>query len=264
MLDILAEQNAVDPRGYSLTLEQFEKIPQFDKLPPRSILEIGPGSGHFSIMLGERFPDAQILGIDTNALSVEVARGNLIYAKFMGEGDGYLNNVNFKKTSVRLEEGANTADIITTTSINHHISSFTDFLRRVKSTGKRAFIFNDLVRSPGCYAKAYLFLEIIRRVGIEPFVHFSRFLPSFVLSPTSLKAIDDYGLIFAATRPGLDLVIDGGILSVARSFTMDELKTAFRDAGYKEGALHCDVQSWMEQWLVLGLCRMGCYASLTD
>jgi hypothetical protein len=62
MMHILTELNLADRQGHNATLHQFDQLPT----SPKSIIEIGFGLGHLSIMLANKYPDADVLGIDAH------------------------------------------------------------------------------------------------------------------------------------------------------------------------------------------------------
>ena len=104
-MKILAESHAADPIGYNQTLLAFDQL----TTEPKDILEIGFGMGDFSIRLGNKFPNANILGIDTHKLSVQTANKNLQNLSSVPP------NVKFElRSQPRLEEPAKSFDVITT------------------------------------------------------------------------------------------------------------------------------------------------------
>ena len=60
--------------------------------------------------------------------------------------------------------------------------------------------------------------------------------------------------VMQSTRPGLDLILDGGILSTARAFTITELYAAFDRAGYNKTAISCTTS----EDIPLAPCRLAC------
>lgn len=251
LMHILAETNMADPNGHHATLTHFENLAS----KPASIMEIGFGLGHFSILLARKFPDAQVVGIDAHQLSVDSA-------------NAYLSSIPLPPTNVRFEsrreselnEDAKSVDIITTNLVNHHIfpdEQFVDFLRRVATIGRQAFIFNDLHRSTKCILSTDASLLLMRHVGMQNLLKLATFLPPFLGD-----AIIRYKDILYNGRPALDLFIDGGMLSVRRSFSLPEYAQLFEQAGYPPHALKCTrLDKWYET--LESTCRVVCVADLT-
>jgi 2-polyprenyl-3-methyl-5-hydroxy-6-metoxy-1,4-benzoquinol methylase len=254
MVEMLAHMNTQDPFGYNATLHMFNLL---DK-PPSSILEVGFGRGDFSLLLARKYPEASVVGIDAHELSVKFANDN--YNRL--PNDQRPSNVRFEyRSAAALEISENSVDVITTTLVNHHIfpdEEFVEFLRRVKINAKKAFIFNDVYRSFTCYAKSYVMGEAVRLVGIKNMLRPLKLLHG--LFPTSKQfshalAFED---VMRSDRPGLELIIDGGILSTARSFSMPELMAALRGAGIAEDRVHCTTS----EDVVLAPCRLACIVNL--
>lgn len=251
LMHILAETNMADPNGHHATLAQFDKLS--DK--PTSIMEIGFGLGHFSILLARQFPDAQVVGIDAHQLSVDSA-------------NGYLNSIPSPPSNVRFEsrreselnEEPKSVDIITTNLVNHHIfpdEQFVEFLRRVAVVGRQAFVFNDLHRSLKCILSTDASFLLLRHLGMEKLLKVAAFLPPFLGD-----ALVRYKDILYNDRPALDLFIDGGMLSMRRSFSIAEYEQLFAQAGYPPGALQCTrLDKWYET--LESTCRVVCVADLT-
>merc|ERR1712060_208536 len=222
-----------------------------DKAPvtaPASILEVGPGSGAFARLLASKFPNASVLGIDASQFSIDVARHSAEMP----------SNLRFElRSSAELDEPPKSVDIVTTNFVNHEIfpdASFVEFLRRVSLVGRSAFIFNDYVRSPGCI----LGTSLLRRVA-----GYSQVLPGLESwLPGNLQA---RAAVLLSQAPQVQqLLLDGALQSMRRSFTMGEYMALFKEAGYPEGALRCSSgmgSSWQD---FLGTrCRIACRADLT-
>lgn len=148
-------------------------------------------------------------------------------------------------------------DVITTTLMNHHIlpdEEFINFLKYVRRVGKKAFIFNDLYRSVPNYLMSYIFLNLLRgEIGtytcyILDLIY--RVLP-FELISLPLKFAKEL-----SNRPGNSLIVDGGIKSIEKAFTVSELKEMFRLAGYSNDSLSC------EYYFIPG--RLTCMVLLSD
>lgn len=250
LMRILAEANRADRNGYNLTLEKFAQL----RRAPNRILEIGFGMGDFSIQLARAFPGAAVQGIDAHELSVKFAEQNLAAIP----ADEQPQNLHFRQVpAAELNEPEGSVDVVTTTFVNHHIfpdAAFVDFLRLVKRTGRQAFVFNDLIRSFPCYMKAVLLMSM-PRYGFDDAI-FAVF--DFFRLPL-LRNAKELSAVMRPSRSGFSLASDGATLSVARSFTMDELIDVFRLAGFPDGSLNCSIR---DSWFDAGLCRVACYAAL--
>ena len=85
------------------------------------------------------------------------------------------------------------------------------------------------------------------------------------MSAESSESIDAYrDILKVGKRPkeSLDLLFDGGMLSMRRSFSLKEYKELFKAAGYPEGSLKC--QSLFRPTDPISYtCRVVCVADLT-
>lgn len=242
MMHILAETNERAPDGWAATLNVFDKLYE----APSSILEIGYGLGRFSVKLAERYPHANVTGVDSHAESYNSAVG------YLSQLDDAPVNVYFKHTAdPRLNEKPKSYDIITSTFVNHHIfpdESFVEFLRSIARVGRKAYIFNDYYRSTYCVARNTLAMSALRFMSEETILRIARYESNPVLE------------VFR-DRPGKELVIDGGILSMKRSFSMIEYQKLFHEAGFPREALKCtDLHKWYD---LSSQCRVVCTADLT-
>lgn len=254
MMHILAESNIADPNGRNATLTAFDALTH----TPESILEIGSGLGHFAVMLAKRFPNATVTGIDAHHLSVDSANH---FLNSLTEEDRPVNVRFESRRESQLSENRKSVDIITTTLVNHHIfpdDQFVDFLKHVAVIGKQAFIFNDFHRSAKCViGNDIAFMASLRYIGMEWLSSHSKYLPASVRD-TMLR----YQHIFPKDRLGVDLVADGGMLSMRRSFTLSEYDKLFAQADYPKDALRCTrLDKWYE--LVENTCRVVCTVDLT-
>ena len=193
--------------------------------------------------------------MDAHNLSVHFARQN--HESYAAAHGTALPNLHFEHREVEdMVQEEDAFDVVTTTFVNHHIfpdEEFVSFLRYVRRVGRVAFIFNDLDRSPQCFVKTLVGLNIIRYVG-------AKFLKPIVegllyIYPTG-KELDFTNRFLGVLydRPGLELIVESGILSVARSFSRAELDSVFAQAGFPAGALQCE--NYKES------CRYVCYADL--
>lgn len=251
MMRILTEVNLADPNGHSATIASFDQL----KSKPNSIIEIGFGLGYFSILLAQKYPNSTVTGIDAHQLSVDSANEHLKSLK------SAPTNVRFEsRRESQLNEPPKSVDVITSTFVNHHIfpdEEFVDFLKRVAVIGRQAFIFNDMHRSMKCILSNEATFFTLRKLGPKNIQTFASYLPSFMA-----KSITRYSHVFVEGRPGMDLAIDGGILSMRRSFTLSEYEQMFALAGYPAGALKCNrLDKWYE--MLEATCRVVCVADLT-
>jgi ubiquinone/menaquinone biosynthesis C-methylase UbiE len=255
LMHILAELNEADPNGYAATVENFEQLGS----PPESILEIGFGLGHFSILLAHRYPNATVLGIDAHQYSVDSAN------EFLRSLSLPPRNVHFEhRSQVQLNEPDKSVDVITTTFVNHHIfpdDQFVDFIQRVAKVGKKAFIFNDYHRSRKCIATNDAMLLGVQYIGMDNLVAISQYLPEKVR-----KTATGFQHVFTSARQNnagvMGLFADGGRLSMRRSFSIEEYHALFAAAGYPADALRCrQLDQWYE--LLESTCRVVCTADLT-
>lgn len=249
MMKMLTILNLNDPGGHNATLAAFDRVYGTDA--PQSVLEIGFGLGAFSILLSEKYPATSIVGIDAHEYSVKVARDNLEQYKL--EHNNKDINVSFElRSEAALKEEAKSYDVVTTTLVNHHIfpdEAFVDFLKQVARVGKDVFIFNDLYRSSKCIATNEFSLTALR------------YLPFELLYWISPDVMARYVDLFKLPRLGLSLFIDGGLLSMHKSFSLSEYRAHFLAAGYPEDALQCNTMNkWYETFQ--STCRVVCTADL--
>lgn len=122
--------------GDRATFKALSKL----KFIPESLLDVGCGSGQFTIRLAEHYPMAKIEGIDISHDAIEIARENLKKVQKP------LSNVHF--FSSYLDEIPRQFDVVTATLVTHHLSDqeLISFLRQACQKAKRAVILNDLHR----------------------------------------------------------------------------------------------------------------------
>ncbi|WP_228840702.1 methyltransferase domain-containing protein [Candidatus Protochlamydia phocaeensis] len=118
----------------------------FDRLSsPRSILDVGCGGGLFTMRLAERYPHAQVAGIDLSQEAIDFAQEHLV------SRHPPLSNLSFQvPPSPHLDYSPGAFDIITATLVCHHLSDseLIDFLKQAFRIAKQAIILNDLHRHP--------------------------------------------------------------------------------------------------------------------
>lgn len=110
------------------------------KFIPESILDVGCGSGQFTIRLAERYPHVKVKGTDISGEAIEIARENLKKVQ------NRLPHLQF--SSHYLHEIPERFDIVTATLMTHHLSDqeLISFLGQACRTAKRAVVLNDLHR----------------------------------------------------------------------------------------------------------------------
>ena len=139
------------PKEYEDCLYQLDRIGRFLggnrasfqafnrlKKRPRSILDVGCGSGSFTLELARRYPDAQVVGVD-------IAPEAIAYAK----KQCLTENIKFIcLESPELEFDTGSFDVVTSTLVCHHLTDdeIIQFLRRAADIAHQAVILNDLHR----------------------------------------------------------------------------------------------------------------------
>jgi hypothetical protein len=271
MMHILAESNVADPHGFNATLDIFKKYYPSKSGDIDSIVEIGFGLGHFAVMLANEYENATIVGIDAHQFSVDSANE---YLSQLAHTSSRPPNVRFElRPESKLAEMRKSFDIVTTTMVNHHIfpdEVFVEFLKQIAVVGKKAFIFNDFHRTTGCILMNDLQFLIIRHIGLDTVAGFVDTVVVPIVANIPILRRPLSGIIDSATRykdimsnsrPGIDLVVDGGMLSMRRAFSLAEYKKVFAQAGYSAQALNCHRMD--EMWFVPGdTCRVICVADL--
>jgi hypothetical protein len=263
MMHILSEANVADPNGYNATLDIIERHypPHSDAHKIQSIVEIGFGLGHFSVLLAGRYPSASVVGIDAHQFSVDAANE---YLSHLASKSLLPKNVRFElRTESELASMKNTFDLVTTNLVNHHIfpdEAFVEFLKQVAIVGKKAFIFNDFHRTAGCILANDVMFSAVRYIGLENIVAVTNKLKG-LLPFIDVDGVNRYRNIMNSSRPGIDLVVDGGMLSMRRSFSLSEYKTMFQRAGYPDNSLQC--YRLDRRYNLQDTCRAICVADLS-
>jgi ubiquinone/menaquinone biosynthesis C-methylase UbiE len=249
LMYLLSEGNLADKYGHAATLAYG-----FDKYvtePPRSILEIGYGLGNFSIMLSKKYSGAKVVGIDSHAHSVTVANNYLAERKrdaviSNGSDPSLWENLSLEyRENPQLSEPDKQFDIIVTNFVNHHIfpdEEFELFLKQVGRVGRRYFIFNDFERSLFCIAANHLLFSSFKKFGANVVLDLASKYSPFPMSADAIESINAYKRILDSglrSKESLDLLYDGGMLSMRRSFSMREYRDMFKRAGYPEDSLKC-------------------------
>lgn len=135
--------------GDRATLRAFDKL----ATRPTSILEVGCGGGAFAIKLAQKYPQAQILGIDIDQQALVVAgRYKALYEK---KHRISLANLTFEhRKNPKLNEQHKSFDVVTATLLCHHLTDgqIVQFLQAAKLVARQAIILNDLHRHQLAYA----------------------------------------------------------------------------------------------------------------
>lgn len=105
----------------------------FDQIRPHSILDVGCGGGFLAILLGKKYPQAQVFGIDVSEQAIAFAKRQAAPP-----------NVTFAVSS-QLKP----VDVITATLVCHHMSDeeLIQFLKQAYQLAEKAIILNDLHRN---------------------------------------------------------------------------------------------------------------------
>ena len=195
------------------------------------------------MILGKLYPNTSIVGIDAHNFSVTSARKNLANYRLLHEDP--LPNVQFELCPVsEMPQIENSYDIITTTFVNHHIfpnEEFIKFLKYIRHVGRKAFIFNDLYRSVPSYVMSYMFLNLLRN-ETSPYLCSFLEIIHFIFPLDLISVALQTGRVIS-NRPSTNLIIESGLKSIEKSFTVTELKEMFMLAGYPDNALQCDYYS---------------------
>lgn len=272
MMHMLAEVGVSDPNGHNVTLAALDHL----NYNPRSFLEVGMGLGTFSILVAQKYPNAEVVGIDAHQLSVDSANHHLRQVKRQASvaEAAVLKNIRFeKRDQPELNEPDNSYDIITTSMMNHHIfpdEAFVDFLRRVARVGRRALVFQDFHRSVKCLASNLFNLKSVRYIGHENLKLLSDHVLPYVPILGGNDVYGPYRNLFEpiktangtlVQRPGQELFIDGGLLSMRRAFSTEEYMRMFAAAGYPVEAVDCrELDKWYE--VTQANCRLLCVVDL--
>ena len=115
LMAILAEVNSETVDGFNATLALFDHLPRL----PSSVLEVGFGRGDFAILVANKFPAAQVLGIDAHPQSVRTANAHL------SQLEHPPSNLRFEiRRAAELNEPAKSYDVMTTTFVNRKFIYF--------------------------------------------------------------------------------------------------------------------------------------------
>ena len=110
---------------------------------PESIVDVGCGSGLFTIRLAARYPNAVVVGTDISQEAISIAQENLTHVQ------PSLPFLRFHvPPSVHHFEASDQFDVVTATLMTHHLSDqeLIAFLKQACMKAKRTVILNDLHR----------------------------------------------------------------------------------------------------------------------
>ena len=104
-------------------------------MQPNSILDVGCGGGQFTHRLAEKFPQAQIVGIDLNPDAIAFAKAQ-----------NPLPNLFFENRA--LNEPDKSYDVVMATLVCHHMNDaeLIAFIQNASRVAKKKVILNDLHR----------------------------------------------------------------------------------------------------------------------
>jgi len=112
------------------TLTRYNKIVAAITQDAKRIVDIGCGDGALSFLIAKNFPDAHVVGCDTNQVAIDLARGKIreIY------GGGNLEFVHKSFENCSFDEGS--IDVVTMCDVIEHIDQTSSVLNEVKRVGK--------------------------------------------------------------------------------------------------------------------------------
>jgi 2-polyprenyl-3-methyl-5-hydroxy-6-metoxy-1,4-benzoquinol methylase len=108
--------------------------------PPTSILDVGCGGGHFTLLMAQHFPQAKVVGLELNPLANA-------YAKQLNSP----KNVIFQwRKEPELTDLPRSYDVVIATLVCHHMNDETliAFIKKCCTIAKKKVILNDLHRHP--------------------------------------------------------------------------------------------------------------------
>lgn len=122
--------------GDRATFHAIDQLPQV----PKTILDVGCGGGFFAMRLAQRYPQANVVGIDISKEAIDYANRQPT-----------LSNLFFQLTDTpTLGYPQNQFDVVTATLVCHHLTDeeLVAFLKQAVCVAKHAVILNDLHRHP--------------------------------------------------------------------------------------------------------------------
>jgi SAM-dependent methyltransferase len=134
----------------------------------RSIIDLGCGKGIFTMELARRYPNATVLGIDTDAKQVEI---NTAIAKKRG-----LTNVKFAVQDILTMPYENQFDLALSVDNLEHIQDDVDALRRISRSLTKG---GTLVCHVPAYERIWLFRKLSTNFDVEGHVRPGYRTPEF-------------------------------------------------------------------------------------
>ena len=105
----------------------FDLTARIAATSPRYVVDFGCGPGHLTVVLAERWPDADVIGVDSSPEMLEAAQAALAEHKRRGGGGGYLS---FTLADVRRFELRRAPDVIVSNAVLHWVPGHHDLLRQ--------------------------------------------------------------------------------------------------------------------------------------
>src|SRR5262249_49894698 len=127
--------------GHRASLNALKRVPQ----PIESILDVGCGGGHMTLLMGHEYPQAKVVGIELNPSAIEYAKGN------QKKQPSPSPNVTFQwRRQAELLGSPKSYDVVISSLVCHHMedAELIDFLKKACTVAKKRVIVNDLHRHP--------------------------------------------------------------------------------------------------------------------
>jgi trans-aconitate 2-methyltransferase len=116
-----------DPQEYlrfadSRSRAFFELLARVGATSPRYVLDLGCGPGHLTMALAQRWPEAEILGVDSSAEMIEAARAE------RARSAGGAGSVRFELADLREFKPERSPDVMIANAVLHWIPGHRDTL----------------------------------------------------------------------------------------------------------------------------------------
>jgi ubiquinone/menaquinone biosynthesis C-methylase UbiE len=144
-----------DPVAFAPVVAALDTLPS----PPRHVLDIGTGTGSVARLVKERFPEAEVIGVDLSGAMIAEARAKT--------EDGRVRYVVADAQQLPFEDGA--FDLVT---LGNMIPFFDELARVLAPGGRVLFAFSAGPSTPIYVAPQRLRAELIRR-GFGEFAEFA-------------------------------------------------------------------------------------------